>query len=258
MFLTPLSCVYCYKIFSRWYYTVIKVSNASQKFALGRLVAQHWIRRPSLHGRSDSRRRGHSFSMPAFATEQVGPLLRRHSVRVSRGTSSILTEVWVGFLSLSRKLFRIPPQIMPRPPSSTNKQTNKLNGTILEKLSSPASEENPLQFMEAEGLFPQSQNPATSPYSEPVQSSPYPPTDFFQIRFNIILPFTRMSSMWSLFLRFSHQTPVCTSSFSLPYMPHAPLISFSLIFTWVTSCENERSWAPHCAVFSISLLYRFS
>jgi len=122
--LTLLPCVYCYKMFWRWYCKVINVGNALQKFALGRLVAQHLDTTP--------------FSAWAFIQPTPGPflfhtslrnrtselLLRRHSVRVSRGTSSILTEVWVVFLILSRKLFGYHPQIMPRPPSSTNKQTN--------------------------------------------------------------------------------------------------------------------------------------
>ena len=82
--------------------------------------------------------------------------------------------------------------------------------------------------MEAEGSLQQSQNPATCPYPEPVQSSPYPRTDFFKIRFNITLPFTRRSSMWYRFPRFSHQNPVCTAS--LPYVLHAPLISFASFF----------------------------
>ena len=44
--------------------------------------------------------------------------------------------------------------------------------------------------MEREDSLPHSQEPPTRPYSEPVQSSPCPPSRFLKIRFNIILPST--------------------------------------------------------------------
>jgi hypothetical protein len=34
--------------------------------------------------------------------------------------------------------------------------------------------------MELEGLLPNSQEPSTEPYSEPIESSPYYPIDFLQ------------------------------------------------------------------------------
>ena len=51
---------------------------------------------------------------------------------------------------------------------------------------SSASADIPPQFMEHEGSLPHSQQPATCPYPEPDQSSPYLPTHFFKIHFNII------------------------------------------------------------------------
>jgi hypothetical protein len=38
-----------------------------------------------------------------------------------------------------------------------------------------------------------------------------PPSHFLKIHFNIIVSFTPRSSKWCFSLRFSHQTPVCTS-----------------------------------------------
>ena len=51
-----------------------------------------------------------------------------------------------------------------------------------------------------------------------------PTSHFLNIHLNIFLPSTSGSSEWSLFLRLSHQNPVYTSP--LPYVLHAPLISF--------------------------------
>ena len=97
--------------------------------------------------------------------------------------------------------------------------------------------------MEAEGSLPQSQNPATCPYPEPVKSSPYPPTDFFKIRFNIILPFTPRSSMWSLLLRFPHQNSVCTSSLShtchMPRPSRSPWFFHPVDILWKGKIMNS-------------------
>ena len=70
--------------------------------------------------------------------------------------------------------------------------------------------------MEAEGSLPHSQQPATSLYSEPDQSSPCPPHPVLKIHFNIIFPSMPGSPKWSLSLRFSHQNPVYASP-----LPHS-------------------------------------
>jgi hypothetical protein len=52
-------------------------------------------------------------------------------------------------------------------------------------------------FMELKGLLPCSQEPYTGPYPKPDRSSPYYPT-LSKIYFNIVLPPTSWSSLWSL------------------------------------------------------------
>jgi hypothetical protein len=63
--------------------------------------------------------------------------------------------------------------------------------------------------MEPERSLPHSQQPA---WARSIQSMPPPPPDYYlKIHFNIILKSKSGSSKWSLYLRFPHQTPVCTS-----------------------------------------------
>jgi hypothetical protein len=52
--------------------------------------------------------------------------------------------------------------------------------------------------VEQESSLPCSQQPATGPYSEPDESSSQP-RNLFQIRSDIILPSTHVTSEWSLF-----------------------------------------------------------
>ena len=63
--------------------------------------------------------------------------------------------------------------------------------------------------MESEGYFRHIQDPAICPYPDPDQSSPCPPLCFLKIQLNIILLSRPGSSKWPLYLRFSHQNPVC-------------------------------------------------
>jgi len=80
--------------------------------------------------------------------------------------------------------------------------------------------------MEPEGLLPHSQVPATCPYPEAAQSSPYT---------HILLP-EDPSPKWPLSLRSPHLLSYP------PYMLHTPPISFFLILSpeqyWVRSKDH--------------------
>ena len=63
--------------------------------------------------------------------------------------------------------------------------------------------------------------PPTCPFPEPDQSSPWPPSHFLKIHFNVIPPSSPGSAKWSFFLSFPHQNPVYTSPLlHMCYMPH--------------------------------------
>ena len=59
--------------------------------------------------------------------------------------------------------------------------------------------------MKPTGSSPRLQVPATCPYPETHQSSPCPPSNFLMLHFNIILPSTPGSSMWSFAFSCNHQ-----------------------------------------------------
>jgi hypothetical protein len=72
--------------------------------------------------------------------------------------------------------------------------------------------------METEGSLPWSQGPATCPPRE--ADTVRPPSYFFKIHFNIILPREPAFSKWSLSLRFPHQK-FCMHLSYPPNVPHA-------------------------------------
>jgi len=79
--------------------------------------------------------------------------------------------------------------------------------------------------MEHECSLPLSQQPATDPYPEPVESSTHLPSYVPQTHSNIIFPYKPTSSEWSLPFRFS--ALVCISHPSR--VLHAPPILLSFI-----------------------------
>jgi hypothetical protein len=82
-------------------------------------------------------------------------------------------------------------------------------------------------FTEPQGSLPHSQVPATCPYPEPAQSSPYPPSPSLKFHGNTIFPSTSWSPHWSLSLRFPHQNPVHTCPLlHTRYMPRSSLLDF--------------------------------
>jgi hypothetical protein len=74
-----------------------------------------------------------------------------------------------------------------------------------------------------------------------------PPSHYSKAHFNIILPFTPASFMWSPSLRFPHQNPVRTSPrHHTCYMPYPSVFIWSSDWYWVSSEHN----APCYVVFS--------
>jgi hypothetical protein len=80
-------------------------------------------------------------------------------------------------------------------------------------------------FYRTQRFFAALTKPATGPYPEPDQSSPWPPTHFLEVHRNIILLFAPGSSKWPLSLMFPHKKPCVNISFP-PYELHAPPIKF--------------------------------
>ena len=96
-----------------------------------------------------------------------------------------------------------------------------------------------------------------------------PTSHFLNIHLNSTLPSTLVSPQWSLFLRFSHQNPLHTSSLSHPsYMPRpSNSCRFSINGQYLLQCQTYilptiymqisatanclgRFWSPCCSLHS--------
>jgi hypothetical protein len=75
------------------------------------------------------------------------------------------------------------------------------------------------------GSPPRSQDPATSPYPEPIESTPCPKASLPKILSDLILPSTPRSKEQSLSFGLSHQSLLHFSLFSYAY--HMPCPSHS-------------------------------
>jgi hypothetical protein len=79
---------------------------------------------------------------------------------------------------------------------------------------------------EPEGSSPHSQQPATGPCTEPVESNPHPQVNLPKIHSDHIFPPTPWSSKWSLSFGLSHQNLVHFSLLShachMSRPPHSP------------------------------------
>ena len=103
--------------------------------------------------------------------------------------------------------------------------------------------------MEPEGSLLRLQEPSTFPYHEPVQSSPCPlQSHFLKLPSNIIFPSTPGSSTLSLYFRFSHHNPVCTSFLPLRATCPAHLILLNFI-TKIILGEEYRSLSSSLCSF---------
>jgi hypothetical protein len=103
---------------------------------------------------------------------------------------------------------------------------------------------------EPEGSSPHSQQPATSPYPEPVESTPHPPTNLPKVHFYPILPSTPWSFKWS----FSYGIPSKTLYTFLPSPMRATcpthLILLDLMVMFNTSFMSLLGYQPQSASYS--------
>jgi hypothetical protein len=150
---------------------------------------------------------------------------------------------WTGRRKASRRVATSPPSDFPSSPKHLPKNVADMDGLIItsrtvifltcdqltprsrfspENLTGPRLVKKFPTYYGIRRLITTFTEAATCSYPESNQSSPCPPSHFLKIHFNIILPFTPVSSKWSLSLGFPHKNPVCTSP---PYELRAPPIS---------------------------------
>ena len=111
-------------------------------------------------------------------------------------------------------------------------------------------QEIPPNFMEAKGLLPCSQEPATGivPILSPINPVHAIPTDSFYTYFNITFSSTPRSSKSSLSFRFPHQNPICTS----PVPKHVTCPAYLLIFELIVRMifgKEYGSWTSSSSGF---------
>lgn len=107
--------------------------------------------------------------------------------------------------------------------------------------------------MEPESSIPHSLAPSSFPYPEQDQSRPASSTQFSNIRFNIIIPYTPRSSKWSLSIRFLQQT-LYLFLFSVIHTTYPIHLHVFGLIAQIISDEEIKSWRPLLRNFSLDSL----
>ena len=92
---------------------------------------------------------------------------------------------------------------------------------------------NSPNFMESEFSFPLPKKPATCPYAEPQQFSPYLPSHYLKIRFNIISPSNPRSSSKLFPSSLPTQIPISAS----PPSPKSATCPVRVILYFITQIK---------------------
>ena len=87
-----------------------------------------------------------------------------------------------------------------------------------------------LRILSPKDSLPFQKKPAILPYTEPHEFSPRPCSLIIKKHFNIIIRSNFTSYKWPLSLRFFPPKPYMQPS-DIPFVPHAPPIPFSLIWS---------------------------